>query len=70
MVQFRFKLAVVLLLWKNNIADLLSMCRKTVTMAVMYYLSRNGHLEHPHFMEVELCSPASPYLHRIYMLRR
>jgi hypothetical protein len=46
------------------------MCRKTVTMAVMYYLSRNGHLEHPHFMEVELCSPASPYLHRIYMLRR
>ncbi|XP_040381801.1 protein SOSEKI 2-like isoform X2 [Oryza brachyantha] len=25
--------------------------------AVVYYLSRNGHLEHPHFMEVALASP-------------
>jgi hypothetical protein len=26
--------------------------------AVVYYLSRNGHLEHPHFMEVALSCPA------------
>ncbi|KAF0926021.1 hypothetical protein E2562_020703 [Oryza meyeriana var. granulata] len=30
--------------------------------AVVYYLSRNGHLEHPHFMEVALASPDGLYL--------
>jgi hypothetical protein len=30
--------------------------------AVVYYLSRNGHLEHPHFMEVALSSPDGLYL--------
>ncbi|XP_073143786.1 protein SOSEKI 4-like [Henckelia pumila] len=29
---------------------------------VIYYLSRNGNLEHPHFMEVPLSSPQSLYL--------
>uniref|UniRef100_A0ACD5VR89 Uncharacterized protein n=1 Tax=Avena sativa TaxID=4498 RepID=A0ACD5VR89_AVESA len=31
-------------------------------VAVVYYLSRNGHLEHPHFMEVTLASPEGLYL--------
>jgi hypothetical protein len=26
-------------------------------VAVVYYLSRNGQLDHPHFMEVALSSP-------------
>ncbi|TVT98570.1 hypothetical protein EJB05_56118, partial [Eragrostis curvula] len=30
--------------------------------AVVYYLSRNGHLEHPHFMEVPLSGPDGLYL--------
>ncbi|KAL5222064.1 hypothetical protein ABZP36_026777 [Zizania latifolia] len=30
--------------------------------AVVYYLSRNGHLEHPHFMEVALASPEGLFL--------
>ncbi|CAO2182398.1 unnamed protein product [Urochloa humidicola] len=30
--------------------------------AVVYYLSRNGHLEHPHFMEVALPCPDGLYL--------
>lgn len=30
--------------------------------AVVYYLSRNGHLEHPHFMEVPLSSSSGLYL--------
>uniref|UniRef100_A0A0E0JQU0 SOSEKI DIX-like domain-containing protein n=1 Tax=Oryza punctata TaxID=4537 RepID=A0A0E0JQU0_ORYPU len=30
--------------------------------AVVYYLSRNGHLEHPHFMEVAVASPDGLYL--------
>ena len=29
---------------------------------VVYYLSRNGHLEHPHFMEVPLSSSEGLYL--------
>jgi hypothetical protein len=29
---------------------------------VVYYLSRNGQLEHPHFMEVPLSSPKGLYL--------
>ncbi|KAI6676377.1 hypothetical protein NL676_037173 [Syzygium grande] len=29
---------------------------------VVYYLSRNGHLEHPHFMEVPLSSPVGLFL--------
>ena len=29
---------------------------------VVYYLSRNGQLEHPHFMEVPLSSPDGLYL--------
>lgn len=29
---------------------------------VVYYLSRNGHLEHPHFMEVPLSSPGGLFL--------
>ncbi|XP_030512586.2 protein SOSEKI 5-like [Rhodamnia argentea] len=29
---------------------------------VVYYLSRNGHLEHPHFMEVRLSSPGGLFL--------
>ncbi|XP_020268127.1 protein UPSTREAM OF FLC-like isoform X2 [Asparagus officinalis] len=31
-------------------------------IAVVYYLSRNGHLEHPHFMEVPLSSSHGLYL--------
>nr|GMD15806.1 protein UPSTREAM OF FLC [Ipomoea batatas] len=31
-------------------------------VAVVYYLSRNGQLEHPHFMEVPLSSPEGLYL--------
>jgi len=31
-------------------------------VSVVYYLSRNGHLEHPHFMEVPLSSPHGLYL--------
>ncbi|XP_072954411.1 protein SOSEKI 5-like [Typha angustifolia] len=30
--------------------------------AVVYYLARNGHLEHPHFMEVSLSSTCGLYL--------
>ncbi|KAK3162419.1 hypothetical protein QOZ80_1BG0089320 [Eleusine coracana subsp. coracana] len=30
--------------------------------SVVYYLSRNGHLEHPHFMEVALSCPDGLYL--------
>lgn len=29
---------------------------------VVYYLTRNGQLEHPHFMEVPLSSPDGLYL--------
>ena len=37
--------------------------------AVVYYLARNGHLEHPHFMEVVLSCPDGLYLRgRIPML--
>ena len=35
--------------------------RKT-RVAVVYYLYRNHHLEHPHFMEVPLASPQGLYL--------
>lgn len=31
-------------------------------VAVVYYLSRNGQLEQPHFMEVPLSSPGGLYL--------
>jgi len=31
-------------------------------VSVVYYLSRNGQLEHPHFMEVPLSSPHGLYL--------
>lgn len=31
-------------------------------VAVVYYLARNGHLEHPHFMEVALSCPDGLYL--------
>ena len=31
-------------------------------VAVVYYLCRNHHLEHPHFMEVPLASPQGLYL--------
>ncbi|CAM8913176.1 unnamed protein product [Rhodiola kirilowii] len=31
-------------------------------VSVVYYLSRNGHLEHPHFMEVPLSCPDGLYL--------
>ncbi|XP_047049761.1 protein SOSEKI 3-like [Lolium rigidum] len=34
----------------------------TARMAVVYYLCRNQHLEHPHFMEVSLASPQGLYL--------
>jgi hypothetical protein len=33
---------------------------------VVYYLSRNGQLEHPHFMEVPLSSPKGLYLRGTY----
>ncbi|CAL4946658.1 unnamed protein product [Urochloa decumbens] len=35
---------------------------RTARAAVVYYLSRNGHLEHPHFMEVTLSCPDGLYL--------
>lgn len=31
-------------------------------VAVVYYLSRNGELDHPHFIEVPLSSPQGLYL--------
>jgi Protein SOSEKI 2, plant len=31
-------------------------------VAVVYYLSRNGHLEHPHFIEVAISSSDGLYL--------
>lgn len=34
----------------------------TARAAVVYYLARNGHLEHPHFMEVALSCPDGLYL--------
>jgi hypothetical protein len=34
----------------------------TARVAVVYYLCRNQHLEHPHFMEVSLASPHGLYL--------
>ncbi|XP_051200761.1 uncharacterized protein [Lolium perenne] len=34
----------------------------TARVAVVYYLCRNQHLEHPHFMEVPLASPQGLYL--------
>ncbi|KAJ8459862.1 hypothetical protein OPV22_032788 [Ensete ventricosum] len=42
--------------------------------AVVYYLSRNGHLEHPHFMEVPLSSSSSglylrDVVNRLHVLR-
>ena len=36
-------------------------------VAVVYYLSRNGHLEHPHFMQVALSSPEGLYLRGTYV---
>lgn len=36
--------------------------RKLNKVPVVYYLSRNGQLEHPHFMEVHLSSPDGLYL--------
>lgn len=35
---------------------------KPKRVPVVYYLSRNGQLEHPHFMEVPLSSPDGLYL--------
>ncbi|CAN4098871.1 unnamed protein product [Withania somnifera] len=35
---------------------------KLKKVSVVYYLSRNGQLEHPHFMEVHLSSPHGLYL--------
>ncbi|XBI55533.1 hypothetical protein VPH35_037336 [Triticum aestivum] len=34
--------------------------------AVVYYLCRNHHLEHPHFMEVTLASPQGLYLRDVF----
>ncbi|KAH9624377.1 hypothetical protein KSS87_011889, partial [Heliosperma pusillum] len=36
--------------------------QKRALVPVVYYLSRNGQLEHPHFMEVPLSSPQGLYL--------
>ncbi|KAI4322169.1 hypothetical protein L6164_021888 [Bauhinia variegata] len=36
--------------------------KKQRKVSVVYYLSRNGQLEHPHFMEVPLSSPQGLYL--------
>lgn len=36
--------------------------RKDVMVPVVYYLSRNGQLEHPHFMEVPLSSSDGLFL--------
>lgn len=35
-------------------------------VAVVYYLCRNRHLEHPHFIEVPLASPDGLYLRGLY----
>ncbi|KAL2899085.1 Protein UPSTREAM OF FLC [Bienertia sinuspersici] len=47
--------------------------QKRVVVPVVYYLSRNGQLEHPHFMEVPLSSSHGLYLrdviHRLNLLR-
>uniref|UniRef100_A0A7N0RA48 SOSEKI DIX-like domain-containing protein n=1 Tax=Kalanchoe fedtschenkoi TaxID=63787 RepID=A0A7N0RA48_KALFE len=39
-----------------------SCSRRMKKVSVVYYLSRNGHLEHPHFMEVPLSCPDGLYL--------
>ncbi|KAL9686060.1 hypothetical protein QQ045_023515 [Rhodiola kirilowii] len=36
--------------------------RRLKRVSVVYHLSRNGHLEHPHFMEVPLSCPDGLYL--------
>ncbi|KAL9679783.1 hypothetical protein QQ045_017651 [Rhodiola kirilowii] len=47
--------------------------RRLKRVSVVYYLSRNGHLEHPHFMEVPLSCPDGLYLkdviNRLNLLR-
>lgn len=45
--------------WTQNPNQKLKSERK---VPVVYYLTRNGQLEHPHFMEVHLSSPDGLYL--------
>uniref|UniRef100_A0A803KS30 SOSEKI DIX-like domain-containing protein n=1 Tax=Chenopodium quinoa TaxID=63459 RepID=A0A803KS30_CHEQI len=56
-----------------NLNDLQNQLKKPSVVPVVYYLSRNGQLEHPHFMEVPLSSSHGLYLsdviHRLYLLR-
>ncbi|KAL9235279.1 hypothetical protein vseg_010052 [Gypsophila vaccaria] len=41
--------------------------QKRAAVAVVYYLSRNGQLEHPHFMEVPLSSPQGLFLRDVLL---
>ncbi|KAK9755185.1 hypothetical protein RND81_01G007400 [Saponaria officinalis] len=56
----------------NNNSSLMEQKRGKV-VAVVYYLSRNGQLQHPHFLEVALSSPHGLFLrdvvHRLNLLR-
>jgi len=45
-----------------------SQTRQATIAPVVYYLSRNGQLEHPHFMEVPLSSPDGLFLRGIFSL--
>lgn len=38
------------------------------SVSVVYYLSRNGHLQHPHFIQVPLSSSNGLYLRGIYLV--
>ncbi|KNA10667.1 hypothetical protein SOVF_142250 [Spinacia oleracea] len=56
-----------------NLIDQQKQKKAVSVVPVVYYLSRNGQLEHPHFMEVSLSSPhglfLSDVIHRLNLLR-
>ncbi|XP_021716217.1 protein UPSTREAM OF FLC-like isoform X2 [Chenopodium quinoa] len=58
---------------EDYINDQQNQLKKASVVPVVYYLSRNGQLEHPHFMEVPLSSShglfLSDVIHRLYLLR-
>ncbi|KAL6977323.1 hypothetical protein U1Q18_026122 [Sarracenia purpurea var. burkii] len=47
---------------RENNSRVRSKIQTDKNVSVIYYLSRNGHLEHPHFMEVPLSSSPGLYL--------
>ncbi|KAK9734857.1 hypothetical protein RND81_04G168000 [Saponaria officinalis] len=51
---------------KKNVANNM-VHQKRALVPVVYYLSRNGQLEHPHFMEVPLSSPQGLFLRDVLL---